>query len=255
MPFYNENLQTSSVTLESIKVDSKCLVAFNKVLCDSGCSGSMACMRLITSFSTLGNECSNSELKDDVASFMLLAILVANSKRSCFDDPQAWANEFVSALNTIGFVSSNAGLNQANLRPNTTVSQAVLENIDDQSREPIKQAVTAIGQPENKVALRALNMEVKGPGNTIACLMAYSSADSYGNATTEVFRSTEINCYFGRASKFNDNVLETGVKPGDQIMCGKTTGILGKHIADRFRRAVMDKLGQRFKDNVKDVQF
>ncbi|CAE6441889.1 unnamed protein product [Rhizoctonia solani] len=221
MPFFIPNLRSSDVSLDSISVVSQALLAFK--------------------------EGTNNQSQDDVMSFLLLALLAASKKRSAFDDSQAWLGEVQQIMAAIGFMVTSFEWGASKISSDATLSEVALNRINGDTRDPVEQAFNAVRKSGNEVALRVLN-SAAGDGRSTAFLTGCSSGD--GNHSTITLYG-----FFGKVSKRNDNVLESGFKAGDEIGYCRIEAVLSDAIASRFRDVVKEKLGQAYDYYVKRVEF
>ncbi|CAE6529091.1 unnamed protein product [Rhizoctonia solani] len=208
----------SSATLESIKVVSKCLIAFQKGV--------------------------KAQDQDDVASFTLLSMLASDAKRSCFDDPEG----FKSAKKS--WAQSDSLWENTQISSDTVLSRFVLDKVNDskESRDAVEQAIEAVGKPRNGGALQVLGNSAVGP-RQLAFLAGHTTADSNGNETVQLCG------VFGNVSKSGGNFLESILKQGDAIRVCNLKIILSEAIASMFRDAVHQKLGHHYQDDVISVDF
>ncbi|CAE6439956.1 unnamed protein product [Rhizoctonia solani] len=183
-------------------------------------------------------EGTNNQSQDDVMSFLLLALLAASKKR---------LGEVQQIMAAIGFMVTSFEWGASKISSDATLSEVALNRINGDTRDPVEQAFNAVRKSGNEVALRVLN-SAAGDGRSTAFLTGCSSGD--GNHSTITLYG-----FFGKVSKRNDNVLESGFKAGDEIGYCRIEAVLSDAIASRFRDVVKEKLGQAYDYYVKRVEF
>ncbi|KAG8704743.1 hypothetical protein FRC11_009619, partial [Ceratobasidium sp. 423] len=112
-------------------------------------------------------------------------------------------------MDSIGFITQPAKWNKTEVSSDTTLAKFVQDKINDESRDPAQQGITAVGKPENESALKVLTSAARGEG--FAFLTGYSTADTSGNETINLYG------FFGGTSNLKDNFLESDLKEGDSI--------------------------------------
>ncbi|CUA78436.1 hypothetical protein RSOLAG22IIIB_13147 [Rhizoctonia solani] len=223
MPFFNSNLKPHDDTfrLKSISVDERALLAFEK--------GTSA------------------QSQDDLLSFILFCILVVKRKKSPFENPEDWFGELQSTMSRIGFFTTGSEWYTGQLSSDITLSQVALDTIHSDTRDAVKQAFEAIGKSDNEEALRVLN-SAAGDHKKAALLTGLTSRN--GNASTLTLYG-----FFGKVSKPNDNVLESGFKQGDEFSYGQIEAILTDTMAKKVRKIMKERLAPYFDEYVKPVKL
>ncbi|CUA73356.1 hypothetical protein RSOLAG22IIIB_10740 [Rhizoctonia solani] len=220
MPFFNSDFQLSNVDLESVYVDLPALFAFKKG--------------------------TSTQSQTDVLSFVLLPILAANKRYSAFDSPADWFGELHTTMIKVGFVVSGYW-SISEIPSDTTLSRLALDKIDGDAHDAVEQAIEAIGRSGNEHPLQILNSAVGNRKNT-AFLTGFASRDENASIVT-------IYGFFGKISKPNDHVLESGFKAGNSIDIAKMNVHFPDDMIAGRREEVMDKLGMYYDHLVELVKM
>ncbi|CAE7090016.1 unnamed protein product [Rhizoctonia solani] len=173
------------------------------------------------------------QTQDDVLSILLLA-LCWSKKHSPFDNPRSWYNEVESKLLALGCHDSTFEWGVIKVHSDTTLGRAVIEDLDDDSGSAIEKAMAAVGTSKNKQALGIL-----------------SSSAASRNKTA--FATLDLHAFFGNIAEPNDNVLESRLKTGDELQCGRIQVNLTHSVARKRRGFVRENLGRSYEDHVKTV--
>jgi hypothetical protein len=194
--------------------------------------------------------------KEDVLNSALLSQLAANKKHNRQTEADKWYREYTNVLMKIGwvvqdFTFSEYNSNQESFEISKVVVELLLSLVGDE--EPLMIDVA-------KKTLAALK---KSSSDTIKLFGSNSSSVKSGNfqiVPCTVSKNGQVNvsfvgCYFNASSVKNDFLFFT--YQGSEIKLNKSTDTftLNEEAYAQVRQAIVEKLGTRAKQSVKDLDI